>query len=83
MQRLNDASEALEYIREGDIVTTDGKDQFLERNGRVLRYSEGTRYSLEIKDFLELYQKTVFYLYEESAEIDEEKDEAYYRYYRK
>ena len=28
-------------------------------------------------------KKNRFYLYEESVEIDETKDEAYYRYYRK
>ncbi|MBP5279438.1 MAG: hypothetical protein J6Z03_03060 [Erysipelotrichaceae bacterium] len=83
MQRLKDISEAIGYLRDGDIVTTDGKDQFILKNEKIYRYREGTRYGMDIKDFMELYNKNTFYLYEESVEIDESKDEAYYRYYRK
>ena len=83
MQKLSDINEALSYLREGDIVTGNGKDLFVMKNDRIYRYSDGSRFGLSIKDFVELYNKNTFYLYEESVEIDESKDEAYYRYYRK
>ena len=83
MQKLNDITEAIDYLREGDIITGNGKDLFILKNDKVYRYNEGTHYGMSIKDFMELYNKNTFYLYEESVEIDEDKDEAYYRYYRK
>ena len=83
MQKLNDINEAVSYLREGDIITGNGKDLFMMKNKRIYRYCEGTQFGLSIKDFMELYNKNTFYLYEESVEIDESKDEAYYRYYRK
>lgn len=83
MEKLNDINEAISYMRQGDIVTGNGKDIFIIKNDRVVRYSEGTQYSLKIDDFIDLYKKNNFYLYEDSVEIDEEKDEAYYRYYKK
>lgn len=83
MIRLNDIGEALNYLRDGEILTSNGKDQFILKNERVYRYDSGTHFSLDVKDFYDLYKKTVFYLYEDSVEIDLEKDEAYYRYYKK
>lgn len=83
MQKLNDINEALSYLREGDIITSTGKDQFVLKNDKVYAYNQGNHYGLEVKDFIDLYRKTVFYLYEDSIEIDQDKDEAYYRYYKK
>ena len=83
MELLRDMNEVLSYLREGDIVTSDGKDQFVLKGEKVFRYYNGSRFSLDLKDFSDLYKKNRFYLYEESVEIDETKDEAYYRYYRK
>ena len=82
MEKLKDINEALSYLREGELVTGNSKDIFVFKNDRIYRYDEGTRYSLNVSDFLELYSKNTFYLYEESVEIDETKDEAYYRYIR-
>ena len=83
MEKLKDIREALAFLNDGDIITSDGKDQFLLREKKVYRYADGSRYVLSIGDFKELYEKTVFYLYEDSVTVDETKDEAYYRYYRK
>ena len=83
MQKYNDINEALSYLREGDIVTCNGKDQFIMKEERIHRYSEGTHFSMELQEFIELYKKNRFYLYEEPVEIDESKDEAYYRFYKK
>ena len=83
MQRLKDINEAVSYLSEGDIITSNGKDQIIMKNKRVYLYDEGTHFGLDINDFIDLYRKSVLYLYEEPIEIDEEKDEAYYRYYKK
>ncbi len=83
MELLKDMNEVLSYLREGEVVTCNGKDLFVLKGEKVWRYAEGTRFPLSLKDFIELYMKNRFYLYEESVEIDETKDEAYYRYYRK
>lgn len=83
MQKLKDVNEAIGYLREGDVITMSGKDLFVLKDEKVHCYSEGNHFNLDIKDFLELYNKNTFYLYEESVEIDETKDEAYYRFYRK
>ena len=74
MQKLNDINEAIPYLREGDIITSTGKDQVVLNNGKVYRYDQGNHFSLDLKDFIDLYSKTTFYLYEDSIEIDEEKD---------
>jgi len=83
MEKLKDISETLKYLKEGDIVSSNGKDQFIIRNKRVYRYFEGNQFSLTLDDFIDLYKNSSFYLYEDTNEIDEEKDEAYYRYYKK
>lgn len=83
MEKLNDISEAIIYLKQGDIVSTNGKDQLVLKDKKICRYSDGTYFSLSINDFLDLYKNSNFYLYEDSNYIDEEKDEAYYRYYKK
>lgn len=83
MEKLKDIHEAIDYLKQGDIVSSNGKDQFIIRNKKVYRYDDGNTYSLPLNDFLDLYRNSNFYLYEDSAYIDEEKDEAYYRYYKK
>lgn len=83
MQKIKDINEAISYLKQGDILTENGKNNFVFKNNRIYNYDEGTRYSLELEDFVKLFNKNTFYLYEESAEIDENKDEDYYRYYRK
>ena len=83
MQRLADINESLNYLKQGDILTCNGKDQFVLKNKKVYRYDSGTHFGLDIKTFVELYRNSVFYLYEEAVEIDDKKDEEYYRYYKK
>lgn len=83
MQKLKDINEAIRYLKEGEIVTSNGKDQFMIKNKKIHRYSEGSHYGLKLKDFIALYCHTDFYVYEEEVLIDDKKDEEYYRYYKK
>ena len=83
MQKLRDTKEALSYLKEGDIITTNGKDQFVYKNEKVYCYADGNHFGLSVTDFVSLYINKTFYLYEEPITIDETKDEDYYRYYKK
>ena len=83
MKKLDSIIEAIDYLKEGDIVTSDGKDQFVLRKDRIYRYFDGSVFPLSLEDFIDLYRKTVFFLYEEEAIVDDGKDEVYYRFYRK
>lgn len=83
MQKVKDINEAIAYLRDGDILTKNGKDMFAFKNDRVYRYDNGTKFSLTLEDFYSLYKNNDFYLYEEAIEIDDQKDEDYYRYYKK
>lgn len=83
MQRLNDILEAASYLKQGDIVTCNGKDQFVYKNKKVYHYGNGSHFILDLKEFVDLYKNNSFYLYEEPFEIDDKKDEEYYRYYKK
>ena len=83
MDTLKDIGEVIEYLNQGELVTSGRGDLFLCKEERIHHYGNGMHYSLSIDEFRELYAKNSFRLYEETVEIDETKDEAYYRYYRK
>lgn len=83
MERINNIKEVLDYLKDEDIITSNGKDRFVYKNDRVYCYDDGTRFSLSVEEFVNLYKNKNFYLYEEEVLIDEQKDEAYYRYYKK
>ena len=83
MIKVNNIKEAVAYLREKEILTSNGKDQFILLDNKVYRYYDGNQFALPLKEFSELYKDTSFYLYEDVVTVDEEKDEAYYRYYKK
>ncbi len=83
MEKLKDIREVIEYLKDGAIITSGKGDHFILKEGRIHHYNKGTHYSLTVDEFRELYEKNDLGLYEEAFEIDETKDEAYYRYYRK
>jgi len=82
MQKLNGVIEAISYLKEGEIITSNGKDQFVMKDKKIYHYGN-SHFGLDIDDFKQLYKTSDFYLYEETIEIDDTKDEAYYRYYKK
>ncbi|MBQ1508220.1 MAG: hypothetical protein IIZ47_02255 [Erysipelotrichaceae bacterium] len=83
MKKLESMREVLEALKAGEILTTNASDLFQYKKGMIRVRNAGTRYSLSLEDFLDLYQHNTFFLYSDDNAIDEEKDEAYYRYYRK
>ena len=84
MEKLNNLNEALEYLKSNAILTSDGNDQFVYHKGKISRYFCGSSFTLSVADFMMLYDKTDFYLYQNNTnEIDEDKDEDYYRSYKK
>ncbi len=83
MKKLESMRDVLEALKAGEILTTNASDLFQYKKGMIRVRNAGTRYSLSLEDFLDLYQHSTFFLYSDDNAIDEEKDEAYYRYYRK
>ena len=84
MEKINSFNEVLYYLKERQLLTSDNKDIFVYKKDRICRYFNGSCVKMDIESFSELYGKETFYLYEDDkAFIDDEKDEAYYRYYRK
>ena len=83
MQKIENVIDALAYLNDGEILTTNNIDQFILKDKNIHRYSEGNHFIINVNDYLSLYKNTPFYIYEDGAEIDDSKDEAYYRYYKK
>ena len=75
--------EIISLLKSGYILTSDGKDFFVMKKERIHHYHDGSHYSLTIDEFLSLYKNNSFFIYEETVEIDDKKDEEYYRYYKK
>ena len=68
MEVLKDIGEALSYLKEGELLTSNGHDRFVLKNGKIFHYENGTRFVLNPNDFIELYKKSRFFLYEEAVD---------------
>ena len=76
--------EAINELKNGEVLCTSFKNQFVYKNEKIVHYFNGSVISMNIDNFIELYGNELFYLYEDNdTSIDDSKDEAYYRYYRK
>lgn len=84
MEKTNSFAEALLALKDKEILTTKRKDFFVFKKNKVYRYFNGSCFTIDVDDFVDLYKDETFYIYEEDgAFIDNDKDEAYYRYYKK
>lgn len=84
MEKIESFELVLDYLKERVLLTTNGKNTFVLRKDRVICRQEGSSYKLTLEDFRQIHGKDVFYVMEDrDAFIDESKDEAYYRYYKK
>lgn len=84
MEKLETFTEVLLSLKDKEVLTTNKKDRYILKKDKIYVYREGTSFVLTLKDFKDLYnEKTFFVFKEEGTYIDNDKDEAYYRYYRK
>lgn len=84
MEKIKDFNEALYYLKEGAVLTSDGINMIIRRRQHYCITSNGSSYTLDEATFTELFKDCNLYCYEDTgAEIDLNKDEDYYRYYRK
>ncbi|MBR0461154.1 MAG: hypothetical protein IJJ00_00340 [Erysipelotrichaceae bacterium] len=84
MEKINSINEVIAHLKDRELLTGNGKDIFVYKKDKVYRYFNGSSIAMSPEDFISLYGQETFYLYEENGVyIDEEKDEDYYRYYRK
>ncbi len=84
MEKLRSLAEALDYLKNGQLLVNGRKEQFYYKNERIYIRNQGSSYSLNIDEFIQLFKDTVFYIYQDNdISIDDQKDEAYYRYYHK
>ena len=84
MEKINSFNEVLDLLKHKEILCGIHRDLFVYKKEKVYRYFNGSSIAMDPDDFIELYRDETFYLYENNdSVIDEEKDEAYYRYYRK
>lgn len=83
MLKISDFKTVLDYLKDGAIITSNGRDEFFLDKKQIVYHQDGTTFRLNAKDFGDLYCNTVFYLMEEEVSVDETKDEDYYRYYKK
>ena len=84
MEKIDSFEETLMYLKDKAVITSDGRNLFYLSNGHVVNKFNGNSVKMKKEDFIELYKDETFYLKEDnSIFIDDEKDEDYYRYYKK
>ena len=84
MEKIDSFEETLMYLKDKAVITSDGRNLFYLYNGYVVNKFNGSSVKMKKEDFIELYRDETFYLKEDnSIFIDDEKDEDYYRYYKK
>ena len=84
MEKLNNIQEAILALKDKEILSTNKKDRYVFKKNNIYVYNNGTSFVLTLDDFKELYKEKTFYIFEEEGSfIDNDKDEVYYRYYRK
>ena len=75
MNKIEDIISAIEYLNNGEYLTSDGQNLFYLKDNKIKIKDKNANYSLNIEDFMKLYKNDI--------EIDDSKDEAYYRFYKK
>ena len=84
MEKIDSFEETLMYLKDKAVITSDGRNLFYLSNGYVVNKFNGSSVKMKKEDFIEFYMDETFYLIEDnSIFIDDEKDEDYYRYYKK
>lgn len=77
-------SEAVKYMKDNLIVTTNNQDSFSLSNDKINYRFNGSSISLTLDDFNKLFKDSKFFLVENTDFIiDELKDKEYYQRYKK
>lgn len=84
MEKLNSFDLVLDALKNGEYLTVNGKDRFYMKQDVIVHLDNGSSFKLKMDDFKAIHHKDIFYLYEDNGVyIDNDKDEDYYRYYKK
>lgn len=83
MIKLENIYDVIEELNKGEYLSTDGLNIFFMKNNKIRIKSQNANYYLELEDFIKLYKNVVFFIYNNDILIDENKDEEYYRFYKK
>lgn len=79
MEKLETFEEVKYALKCGEVITSNGLDNFYLRNKLVTRKFNGNSYRMTTKDFIDLYKDTTFYkLPMPQDTVDEKKDIEYY-----
>ncbi|MBR0230368.1 MAG: hypothetical protein IJL94_03160 [Erysipelotrichaceae bacterium] len=79
MEKIKTFSEVLMYLKDQEIVISGNRTSFYLQNGQITAHNNGTRFTLTVEDFKELYGKEPFFLYKpDDSNVNAEKDEEYY-----
>ena len=83
MDKFN-IEEAINYMKDKEIVTTNNSDTFSFVNDKILYKFNGSSISLSINDFKKLFKESEFSLFKDNSFIvDDLKDKEYYEKYKK
>ena len=84
MKKIENQEEMLCYLKQKQRVYIAKDDFFIMKDDNIYEFNKGSRFILSYEDFIALYeQKDFYYLEDDNSFIDNDKDEAYYHYYKK
>ena len=81
---INNIDEVIEYLNDGLVLINEKGMKFVKRKDNIQYFYNGSAFKLKIEDFKDLFKDDKFDIYEDNdVIIDDQKDEDYYRYYKK
>lgn len=84
MEKIESFNETIDLMKQGAIVTLENGNYFVCNKDKIISYFNQNRVVMSLQDFIELYAKENFYLYEDNSSfIDPLKDEEYYAFKHK
>lgn len=84
MEKIETFAETLDYLKQGLVVTLANGNYFVFSKERIVSYFSQNRVVMSLQNFIELYGKETFYLYEDNSSfVDPLKDEEYYAFKHK
>lgn len=84
MKKIENQEEMLCYLKQKQRLYIAKDDFFIMKDDNIYEFNKGSRFILSYEDFIALYeQKDFYYLEDDNSFIDNDKDEAYYHYYKK